>query len=277
MIWLLFFTISSQIIWTFFVLNIQFNINDYFLFLLLWFSYLFYMRVIDDYIDRDHDNQFYKERSIQKWTIKLKTLFIYSIIFLSFTSLFFLFNYWIISVLFILLAIVNTYFSIYWYWFWPNFRFKKIIYYHFLNSIWLIMIQFCLYYSLIVDYSNLWTLIFLHFSMIFLNNFLIEVIRKIKSKDEKSNKDDYISILWKVKNFYLIISLLIIIIIINVVIFYIYWKIISYWLLIYILYSILIIFLVYRYYNNPVKIYKNLALLGALLFYIYSNLIYYYL
>lgn len=269
-------TVASQIAGTFFVLEIPFETTIFFSFFFLWLSFLFFMRVVDDTIDKEHDDIYYKNRSIQRGELDLNLLMKISLFILVIVSIFFWLNYGVYTIIYLLLAISNTFLGFIWFWFWKKFRFQHMISYHMFNSIGLSIIQILLY-SLLIDEISSYPIVTLHFTMIFLNNFLIEVVRKIKHSDEKSHNDDYISLLGEKQNTILILSLISFIIFITILIFSIGWSLWSIELLLYILYWLFIIFCYISYSRAHTKSNKNIVILGTLLFYLGSNCIYFFL
>ncbi len=276
MIGILSLTVASQIVGTFFVLEIPFEKTIFFSFFFLWLSFLFFMRVVDDTIDKEHDNIYYKNRSVQQGQLDLKILMRASLFILCSISIYFWLKYGIWATTYIFLAISNTFLGFIWFWFWKNFRFQHIIIYHILNSIGLSIIQILLY-SLLINEIHSYPIVVLHFTMIFLNNFLIEVVRKIKHSDEISHHDDYISLLGERQNNWLILSLISVIIFITIVIFSIGWSLWNIWLISYMLFWTLLIFRYVLYSRTRSKDNKNIVILGTLLFYLGSNCIYYFL
>lgn len=276
MIGILSFTVASQIIGTFFVLQIPPEKNIFFSFFFLWLSFLFFMRVVDDTIDKEHDDIFYKNRSVQQGQLDLKILMRFSLLILAIVSTYFWLTYGAWTTVYIVLAILHTFLWFIWFWFWKNFRFQHIIIYHILNSIGLSFIQILLY-SLILNEESSYTIIILHFIMIFLNNFLIEVVRKIKHSDEKSHNDDYISLLGERQNNRLILSLISSIVVITTTIFFLEWSLWTIWLIIYVLLSVFLIFRYLIYSHTHTKTDKNIVIFGSLLFYLASNCIYFFL
>lgn len=276
MIGILSFTVASQIVGTFFVLQIPFEKNIFFSFFFLWLSFLFFMRVVDDTIDKEHDDVFYKHRSVQQGQLDLRILMKSSLLILVIVSAYFWLTYGAQATVYIFLAIFNTFLGFIWYWFWKSFRFQHIIVYHILNSIGLSLIQILLY-SLLLNEESSYTIIILHFIMIFLNNFLIEVVRKIKHSDEKSHNDDYISLLGERQNNRLILNLVGSIVVITTVIFFLGWSLWNIWLMVYILLWTVLILRYILYSHNRSRNNKNIVILGSLLFYLASNCIYFFL
>lgn len=276
MIGLLFFTVSSQVIGTFWVFGKPIILREYLIFLFLWLIFLFYMRVVDDYNDRDHDATFYRERSLQRWIIDLKKLFLSAFIALWIIAIIFLWFFGIIPVVLIFLAVGNTSLSILWFGLGKNLRFQNILLYHFLNSFGLSLIQVCLYFVLWEDAIS-WILVGLHFALMFTNNFLIEVVRKLKSKHEVSHNDDYISLIGKTWNYVGINILVLMLITGNILLFFLFGNLFHYWLTLYIFFGLLILFLCFLYYKNNSKKRKNTLIIGSLLFYLFSNFVYFFL
>lgn len=270
MVGILVFTVSSQIIGTFAVLNKDIDALLFFSFLFLWLIVLFFMRVVDDYIDSEHDWEHYRDRSLQKGEVSFQKLVASSIMLLGIISLYFTILFWSSTLIFICIAIWNTLLSIFSFGFDKSFRFDHIIAYHILNSIGISSIQILLYFLLDADWSSS-RVLFLHFLLVFFNNFLLEVTRKLKSKDEVSHHDDYISILGKNINSLLIFFLFLAIFIVNMMIYSMQSDHGGVAFFLYSLFFLGWLYCLWRYHFHASKRNKKILLGYSLIFYLYSN------
>lgn len=241
------------------------------IYLLTWLSFLFHIRVIDDYRDFDHDTKYYSERELQKWKLDIKKLLISAKIIIITILILNYYYLWIIPVLIMILWWINSLVSINYFWYWKKIEKNYMILFHILNNFTLNTFFIYLYYNLgILDVgSNL--LIILHLIFLNLLVFLLEITRKIKSKDEKNIWDKYIDKYWYKRNFYIIYFVLISIF--GIINYFFYFlridlfniKYTFYCLVFFILLLFNILHLKYK-----TKNYKNGILLFSLIFYLFS-------
>lgn len=241
------------------------------IYLLTWLSFLFHIRVIDDYRDFDHDTKYYSERELQKWKLDIKKLLISAEIIIITILILNYYYLWIIPVLIMILWWINSLVSINYFWYWKKIEKNYMILFHILNNFTLNTFFIYLYYNLgILDVgSNL--LIILHLIFLNLLVFLLEITRKIKSKDEKNIWDKYIDKYWYKRNFYIIYFVLISIF--GIINYFFYFlridlfniKYTFYCLVFFILLLFNILHLKYK-----TKNYKNGILLFSLIFYLFS-------
>jgi len=252
---------------------IDYNYKEIFIFLLTWLIFLFHIRVVDDYRDFDHDTKYYSERELQKWKLNIKKLFISAEILISIILILNFYYFWFIAIFILILWWINSLFSIDYLWYWKKIEKKYMILYHILNNFTLNTFFIYLYYNLNIFglYNNF--LIIIHLIFLNLLVFLLEITRKIKSKEEKNIWDKYIDKYWYKKNFIIISSIIIFIYsittYINLIIMnqYITSKYIIYSFLFLLLLLSLILHLKYK--NKKLKI---IIILLSLIFYFYSNL-----
>ena len=149
--------------------------------------FMFYMRVIDDYKDKEFDNKYHKDRQIQKGKISLKYLIFLSII-LTILILGINFIKSVYASLFLFMFLIYNFASIY------NFGLKKLrdnmLLYNILNMMQMIFLQFYIYsiFSTQINFIN--PLLYMHFFFVLGNISLLEVARKLRGKKEETRAND---------------------------------------------------------------------------------------
>ena len=211
-------TSLSQIVGTFFTLRIPINHHIIWIFLLFSLLFLFFIRVVDDYKDKEHDNIHYPERAIQNGQINLNILMKIASIGMIFGLGLLWYFFGIITFIFAFLWVLNNLLGIIWFWYGREYKFKHIFLYSLLNGLSLAFVQLALYgVAEIQPYAHSYVGV-LFFLMVFCNNQLFEVARKIRSKWNTRHGDSYMELLGERKNFYLLISIIFIITLINILI-----------------------------------------------------------
>ena len=211
-------TSLSQIVGTFFTLRIPINHHIIWIFLLFSLLFLFFIRVVDDYKDKEHDNIHYPERAIQNGQINLNILMKIASIGMIFGLGLLWYFFGIITFIFAVLWVLNNLLGIIWFWYGREYKFKHIFLYSLLNGLSLAFVQLALYgVAEIQPYAHSYVGV-LFFLMVFCNNQLFEVARKIRSKWNTRHGDSYMELLGERKNFYLLISIIFIITLINILI-----------------------------------------------------------
>jgi len=270
-IWILIFTTLALIISTISIFWEDYNITNIWIFLLTALVFLFHLRVVDDYRDFEHDSDHYKDRELRKWKINIKTLFIVAEILIFIVIIFNYYYFWTIPIIILIIWWINNLISINYFWYWKTIEKNHMILYHFLNNITLNSFLIYLYYNVWVFKFDLY-LVLLHLFFLNIMLFLIEVSRKLKAEKENKTDDKYIDKIWYKKNFLLILFMQIIIfVIINY--FWIY-KNIEFVSIRYVSYVfIFIVFIIFNllHFKKRTKLFKNLTMLFALLFYLFSG------
>lgn len=269
-------TSLSQILGTFFVLRIPIDTNIVCVFLIFSLLFLFFIRVIDDYKDREHDSKHYPERAIQSGQIDLRMLLtIASVGIICWLGLLWYF-FWLLPFIFASLWVANNLLGILWFWYGRDYKFKHIFFYSILNGLSLAFIQLALYsVSDIQSYAYSYVGI-LFFLMVYSNNHLFEIARKIRSKWDARHGDSYIELLGERRSFYLLASTIFIITLINVLISEEIGT--SYQLtLLYCLSTCLFIILLWWFQKLQTRKLKYSVLSVTILFYMVSNLLHFYL
>ena len=211
-------TSLSQIVGTFFTLRIPIDHHIVWIFLLFSLLFLFFIRVVDDYKDKEHDNIHYPERAIQNGQINLNILMKIASIGMIFGLGLLWYFFGIITFIFAFLWVLNNLLGIIWFWYGREYKFKHIFLYSLLNGLSLAFVQLALYgVAEIQPYAHSYVGV-LFFLMVFCNNQLFEVARKIRSKWNTRHGDSYMELLGERKNFYLLISIIFIITLINILI-----------------------------------------------------------
>lgn len=211
-------TSLSQIVGTFFTLRIPIDHHIVWIFLLFSLLFLFFIRVVDDYKDKEHDNIHYPERAIQNGQINLNILMKIASIGMIFGLGLLWYFFGIITFIFAVLWVLNNLLGIIWFWYGREYKFKHIFLYSLLNGLSLAFVQLALYgVAEIQPYAHSYVGV-LFFLMVFCNNQLFEVARKIRSKWNTRHGDSYMELLGERKNFYLLISIIFIITLINILI-----------------------------------------------------------
>jgi 4-hydroxybenzoate polyprenyltransferase len=100
------------VVGTFLAFRVPVDFRDYGMLLVLGLAYLFFMRVIDDFNDRDHDAKYYPERSIQRGDLNLRKLLWIAGIVMAIVVVGFGYAYGYAPALLILAAVGVTYASI---------------------------------------------------------------------------------------------------------------------------------------------------------------------
>ncbi len=211
-------TSLSQILGTFFVLRIPIDTNIVCVFLIFSLLFLFFIRVIDDYKDREHDSKHYPERAIQSGQINLKILLKIALVGIIFGLWLLWYFFWLLPFIFASLWVANNLLGILWFWYGRDYKFKHIFFYSILNGLSLAFIQLALYsVSEIQSYAYSYAGI-LFFLMVYCNNHLFEIARKIRSRRDVRHGDSYMELLGEQTNLYLLTSTIFIITLINVLI-----------------------------------------------------------
>ena len=267
---LLIFTTLSIIISVFSIFWIIYNFTNILLYLFTGLIFLFHIRVIDDYRDFEHDTKYYSDRELQKWKIDIKKLLIISEILIIIVLMLNYYYFWFLSVFILILWWLNSLISISYFWYWKKIEKNNMILFHILNNFTLNNFFIYLYYNawVLINFSGNYFLIMLHLLFLNLVVFLLELTRKVKSKDEKNTKDKYIDRYWYKKNSLIILwvslSIFLIITYFNDVYF-------TFKYIIYVLVFLIFILLLLLHSKYKIKIYKNLILLFSLIFYLFSN------
>ena len=272
---MLIFTTSAIIISSISVFWANYNLKEILLFLFTWLIFLFHIRIVDDYRDFEHDTKYYSERELQKWKLDIKKLFISAEILVIFILVLNYFYFWIIEVLILILWWMNSLASINYFGYWKKIEKNYMILFHILNNFTLNSFFIYLYFNIWIfeNYSSF--LIILHLLFLNLLVFLLEITRKIKSKNEKKIWDKYIDKYWYKKNFYIISIILIsIFIILNYFIYILKLDLLSVKYVIYYLVFIVLLIFNILHYKYKSKNYKNLILLFSLIFYLFSGFIF---
>ncbi len=269
-IFLLIFTTLAIIISVISVFQLDYNFKYILLYLLTWLSFLFHIRVVDDYRDFDHDTKYYSERELQKWKINIKNLFISAEIIIIIILILNYYYLWIVPILIMILWWLNSLASINYFWYWKKIEKNYMILYHIINNFTLNTFFIYLYFNIWVFEINNYFLIIIHLIFLNLLVFLLEITRKIKSKDDKNIWDKYIDKYWYKKNFYIISFVSIFIFWIMNYFFYILNINLFTYILYFISFSILFIVNILHF-KYKTKNYKNLILLFSLIFYLFSG------
>lgn len=268
---LLIFTTLAIIISVISIFQLDYNFKNIFLYLFTGLVFLFHIRVVDDYRDFDHDTKYYNERELQRWKLNIKKLFISAEILIVIILIVNYYYLWFIPVLIMIIWWANSLASINYFWFWKKIEKNYMILYHILNNFTLNTFFIYLYFNTgILDLSSNF-LIILHLIFLNLLVFLLEITRKIKSKDEKNIWDKYIDKYWYKKNFYIIS--LILVFIFGIINYFFYDLEIDLYTFKYIFYCLVFFILLLfniLHFKYKTKNYKNGILLFSLIFYLFS-------
>lgn len=272
---LLIFTTSSIIINFFSIFNINYNIENFIIFLLTALVFLFHIRIIDDYRDFEHDTKYYSERELQKWKINLKYLFIVWEVLMFIIFIINFYYFWFLSLIILFLWWLNNLISINYFWFWKKIEKNFMIIFHILNNLTLNSFFIYLYLNLWVleSFSNNYLLIILHLIFINLLIFLMEISRKIKSKNDKNTFDKYIDKYGYSKNNFIILFIILsIFILINIFIYKLNLLFFSWIYIFYNIMSIIFTILLFLHLKYKTIFYKNLLIIFSILYFLFSNI-----
>jgi 4-hydroxybenzoate polyprenyltransferase len=166
---------------------------------------LFHIRVIDERRDYDNDTLLHPERPVQQGVISLKNLFVISICGLAFSMIMAVYlggPAWVIIIVFI----GFTTFAAFDFLSSGYFKNKPVIY-HIVNSPQMILLQWMIFafisWSLKITFP-----MFLLMLLIYINIFIMEVVRKVKISAEET-ADTYSAILGMKKSIFFLIALVI--------------------------------------------------------------------
>ena len=267
-------TSLSQIVGTFFTLRIPINHHIIWIFLLFSLLFLFFIRVVDDYKDKEHDNIHYPERAIQNGQINLNILMKIASIGMIFGLGLLCYFFGIITFIFAFLWVLNNLLGIIWFWYGRDYKFKHIFLYSLLNGLSLAFVQLALYSVTEIQpyaYSYVGVLFFL---MVFCNNQLLEVARKIRYKWEIKHGDSYMELLGNTKSFHLLVSTVLMITILNVLMSAII-ETNHYSALFYSLWACSLIILIWLFQKLQTRTLKYSILFASVVFYVISNLLHF--
>lgn len=273
-IWILLFTTSAIIFNFISIFSLDYNFYKILLYLFTGLAFLFHLRIVDDYRDFDHDKKYYSDRELQKWKLDIKKLFVVSEI-IVFVVLFLNFYYfWIISFFILILWWINSLISINYFWYWKKIEKKYMIFFHILNNFTLNTFFAYLYFNIwIKDFEIFF--IFLHFIFVNLLVFLLEITRKVKSKEDIKTNDKYIDKYWYKKNYFIVVSTSVtIFLILTYFYFYLNLDFLSFGYLSYLLIFVIFLFLNKIHLKYKTKKLKNYILIFSLLFYLFSLFIF---
>lgn len=152
--------------------------------------FMFSIRVFDDHKDKFFDGSFHKNRPIQRGLIKLSELNKINLISLviqggiNLIFSFYSFIFWCVALVYSLIAKKEFFIK--------KYIRKKFVLYNILNLMQIFFLQIYLYALLKPDFSIEDPLLAAHFIFVLSNAGIIEVARKLKSKNEESGgKDTY--------------------------------------------------------------------------------------
>lgn len=152
--------------------------------------FMFSIRVFDDHKDHDFDSKYYEKRPIQRGDIALSELNKLNIILLLFQGVINIlfsikiFFFWLMALGYSLIA-RNEFFMK------EKIR-KKFIVFNILNLMQIFFLQIYLYYLIMPGFSWSDPLLLVHFIFVLINAGVLEIARKMKSKnDESKGLDTY--------------------------------------------------------------------------------------
>ena len=152
--------------------------------------FMFNVRVFDDFKDKGFDDTFHGKRPVQRGLISLKELNLINYISIAFQVLLNIFIsisaffYWILAMIYSLIARAEF--------FMKDFIKKRFILYNALNLLQMFFLQIYLYALIQPNFSFTNPLVFIHFIFVLANAVILEIARKLKSKDDESlGKDTY--------------------------------------------------------------------------------------
>jgi hypothetical protein len=184
---ILVFTTLSSILASAAVSGNKANITDYFAAFFVCLFLVFHIRVIDESRDCIHDSIYYPDRPINTGKISLKELFLIDLVGM-FISLTIVLIYGQTSTLWFMAIILFTTFA------WKDFFMAKLLFdkpllYHIINSPQMVLIQL-LIYSILSHSDKISQIMWIQLLLLYINIFILEVVRKIKLKTEETTAQD---------------------------------------------------------------------------------------
>lgn len=174
---LLFTTLSSVLATVAVVGDFVVTIVDILLVFSAAMFFLFHVRVIDESRDAEYDKKYYPDRPVQKGAITLKELFIVDLIGIIFIILI-AFVYGKYTLLITLALFIFT--TLAWRdFFMPKFFLNKPMLYHIINSPQMILLQIFMFTAFTGSFK-ITKIMCLLVAIVYMNIFILEVIRKIK-------------------------------------------------------------------------------------------------
>ncbi len=165
--------------------------------------YMFFIRVIDDYKDFNHDMTHYSHRLMQRSHKLLKMFLLVAILWvvLSISLLLFLqkhnaaivFSWWIV---FSLVSVKNFFLG-------KDFK-QKFVLYNLINSLTIVFLVLFVY-ARYVQLSTVTFKQFLPLIIIVIGSFFLEIIRKIRSKTDALTNDTYEQKIWVIPSIALLV------------------------------------------------------------------------
>lgn len=152
--------------------------------------FIFHIRVIDESRDAEYDKKFYPDRPVQMGFISLKELFIADIVGLIFIATVAIL-YGKVSTILALVMFLFTLFA------WKDFFIQKFfldkpLLYHLINSPQMLLLQFFIF-AVFVESFQITKAMWLLAGLIYLNIFILEVIRKINRPNASGDAGDVYS------------------------------------------------------------------------------------